>query len=57
MQQTLMVIVQKLKYFFFSQGDSTTGSLPGQDALYNPNILIVHFLTSHSLNVSQPTNI
>ena len=38
----------------FSQGDSTTGSLPGQDALYNPNILIVHFLTSHSLNISQP---
>ena len=37
-----------------SEGDVTTGSLLSQDSMYNGNLLIAHFITSHSQSVSQP---
>ena len=38
----------------FSEGDVKTGSLLSQDSMYNGNMLIAHFITSHSQYLSQP---
>ena len=52
--QTHILGVHMKIEILFSEGDAITGSLPAQDSMYNGNMLIAHFITSHISTISQP---